>query len=90
MQLPVRCYSCNRSIGHLNAAYSYHRADASCSRKEALDRLGLSMLCCRRMVLSHVNLSEDLKLFSRNRMVIDEAGTVYDAFVSMPRTVTCD
>ncbi|KAI9597920.1 RNA polymerase subunit RPB10 [Syncephalis fuscata] len=44
MIIPVRCFSCGKIVGD----------------NEALDRLGLQRYCCRRMLLTHVDLIEKL------------------------------
>jgi len=66
MIIPVRCFSCGKVIGPLFLEYqkryeAYKKAvDAGEKPKETpkkiLDDLGLDRYCCRRMILSHIDL----------------------------------
>ncbi|KAI9323314.1 DNA-directed RNA polymerase I, II, and III subunit RPABC5 [Dichotomocladium elegans] len=59
MIIPVRCFSCGKVIGNKWDNYlSLLQSDYS--EGEALDALGLKRYCCRRMVLTHVDLIEKL------------------------------
>ncbi|ORZ10049.1 DNA-directed RNA polymerase I, II, and III subunit RPABC5 [Lobosporangium transversale] len=59
MIIPVRCFSCGKVIGNKWDHYlSLLQADFS--EGDALDSLGLKRYCCRRMVLTHVDLIEKL------------------------------
>ena len=46
---PVRCWSCSRLLGHLYAPYDEAISQGQAA-KPLMDRLGLSLMCCRRMV----------------------------------------
>ena len=69
MIIPVRCFTCGKVIGQVYEDYKkrydeYRRAvDAGEKPKEnpkmILDDLGLDRYCCRRMVLSHVDLLKE-------------------------------
>jgi DNA-directed RNA polymerase I, II, and III subunit RPABC5 len=63
MIIPVRCYSCGKVVGNL---YEDYRSllDKDYTESEALDALNLKRYCCRRMVLSHLELAEDLIPYS--------------------------
>ena len=66
MIIPVRCFSCGKVIGDVYEKYveryqEYKKAvDAGEKPKETpkqiLDDLGLDRYCCRRMILTHVDL----------------------------------
>lgn len=56
MIIPVRCFSCGKVIGNLWNIYQEMVVDQEIPEGEALDQLGLKKYCCRRMLLSHVNL----------------------------------
>ncbi len=58
MIIPVRCFTCGKPIGHLYAKYQ-ERVEAGESPKGVLDDLGLERYCCRRMILTHVELIDD-------------------------------
>ncbi|KAF5368653.1 hypothetical protein D9757_010194 [Collybiopsis confluens] len=57
--IPVRCFSCGKVIGDKWNAYLEHLAK-DMSEGDALDELQLKRYCCRRMVLTHVDLIEKL------------------------------
>ena len=69
MIIPVRCFTCGKVIGSLyeefNKRYQeYQRALINGEKpketpKEILDDLGITRYCCRRMLLSHVDLLEE-------------------------------
>ncbi|KAI9199462.1 DNA-directed RNA polymerases I, II, and III subunit rpabc5 [Polychytrium aggregatum] len=59
MIIPVRCFSCGKVIGNKWDAY-LALLQSDYSECEALDELGLKRYCCRRMVLTHVDLIEKL------------------------------
>lgn len=59
MIIPVRCFTCGKVIGNKWETYlSLLQADFN--EGDALDELGLRRYCCRRMVLTHVDLIEKL------------------------------
>lgn len=57
--IPVRCFSCGKVIGDKWNAYLALLL-AGKSEGEALTELGMRRYCCRRMVLTHVDLIEKL------------------------------
>ncbi|ORZ23260.1 DNA-directed RNA polymerase I, II, and III subunit RPABC5 [Absidia repens] len=59
MIIPVRCFSCGKVIGNKWDNY-LSLLQAEYTNSEALDALGLKRYCCRRMVLTHVDLIEKL------------------------------
>ncbi|WWC61385.1 DNA-directed RNA polymerase I, II, and III subunit rpabc5 [Kwoniella dejecticola CBS 10117] len=64
MIIPVRCFSCGKVIGNLWDSYLELLA-AGVDEGDALDRLQLKRYCCRRMVLTHVDLIEKLLMYNR-------------------------
>ncbi|KAI5805009.1 DNA-directed RNA polymerase, subunit N/Rpb10 [Geopyxis carbonaria] len=64
MIIPVRCFSCGKVVGDLWERYLFMLAptngDDPISESEAMDRLGCKRYCCRRMVMTHVDLIEKL------------------------------
>ena len=56
MLVPVCCFSCNHRIGNDWAAY-LQAIDSGNTAAEALARCGISRQCCRRMLLSNVDLN---------------------------------
>jgi len=55
----VRCFSCGKVVGDKWNAYLALLTE-EVSEGDALDRLHLKRYCCRRMVLTHVDLIEKL------------------------------
>ncbi|CAM9656467.1 unnamed protein product, partial [Chrysoparadoxa australica] len=54
-----RCFTCGKVIGNKWETY-LSLIQMSCDAADALDELGLKRYCCRRMVLTHVDLIEKL------------------------------
>jgi DNA-directed RNA polymerase I, II, and III subunit RPABC5 len=63
MLIPVRCYSCGRVVGNLYEPYKA-LLNQDYSEGEALDALNLPRYCCRRMILTHVDLIDDMLPYS--------------------------
>ena len=59
MIIPVRCFTCGKVVGDKWEQYLSLLLSAQ-SNAEALDSLGLRRYCCRRMLLTHVDLIEQL------------------------------
>jgi DNA-directed RNA polymerase subunit N len=60
--IPVRCFTCGAVIGDKweEFARSVEEGD---SPREILDRLGVDKYCCRRMLMSHVGMLEEILRF---------------------------
>ncbi|GMI08668.1 hypothetical protein TrLO_g12657 [Triparma laevis f. longispina] len=59
MIIPVRCFTCGKVIGNKWETY-LTLLSTSIDEGDAMDELGLKRYCCRRMVLTHVDLIEKL------------------------------
>ncbi len=59
MIIPVRCFTCGKVTGNKWEQY-IALLTADYSESDALNELGLRRYCCRRMLLSHVDLIEKL------------------------------
>lgn len=53
MIIPIRCFSCNKLIAHQWELYLQYMKEG-CSEAEALEKLNVHRLCCRRMFLSQI------------------------------------
>ncbi|MFC1454607.1 DNA-directed RNA polymerase subunit N [Candidatus Undinarchaeota archaeon] len=62
MIIPIRCYTCGKPIAHLWEDYR-KRTEGGEEPKKVLDDLGLERYCCRRMLLSHINLIDEVIKF---------------------------
>lgn len=59
MIIPIRCFTCGKVMG--NKWHDYlELIKANHSEGDAMDLLGLNRYCCRRMILTHVELIEML------------------------------
>lgn len=61
MILPVRCWTCAKVLNGWNTYLSLIAKDFT--EKEALDSMGYTRFCCRRMILSHVDLMDQRNQF---------------------------
>ena len=69
MIIPVRCFTCGKVIGSAYEEFKrryeeYKKAVEKGEKpketpKEILDDLGITRYCCRRMLLSHVDLIQE-------------------------------
>jgi DNA-directed RNA polymerase I, II, and III subunit RPABC5 len=63
MLIPVRCFTCGNIIGNKWEEYKRLIAEhRDCGL--ALDALGLKRYCCRRMLLTHVDLIDRMLQYS--------------------------
>ncbi|EPX72850.1 DNA-directed RNA polymerase I, II, and III subunit Rpb10 [Schizosaccharomyces osmophilus] len=63
MIIPIRCFSCGKVIGDKWDSYLTLLQEDN-TEGEALDKLGLQRYCCRRMILTHVDLIEKLLCYN--------------------------
>ncbi|MDH5815620.1 MAG: DNA-directed RNA polymerase subunit N [Candidatus Nezhaarchaeales archaeon] len=62
--IPVRCFTCGKPIGHLYEEFK-RRIDKGEDPRKVLDDLNVKRYCCRRMLISHVDLIDELLKFKR-------------------------
>ncbi len=62
MIIPIRCFTCGKVVA---SAYQIfvERTRGGEEPRKVLDDLGLTRYCCRRMVLSHAQLIEEVLPF---------------------------
>ena len=63
MMIPVRCFTCGKLIADKYEEWKRRVKEGEESDK-VLDDLGLTRLCCRRMIISHVELIDDILPFN--------------------------
>ena len=62
---PIRCFSCGKVIGNQWQTYQKH-LEKGLSKENALNTIGMRRYCCRRMFLGHVELVDQLILYSED------------------------
>tara|TARA_B110000046_G_C12994526_1_gene399440 strand:+ start:1428 stop:1631 length:204 start_codon:yes stop_codon:yes gene_type:complete len=66
------------------------QAKQTMTGKESLDAVGLRRICCRRMLLTHVPVIEDILAYSNIDSVLDDCNTTFCCRVAKTRSVACD
>ena len=59
MIIPIRCFSCGKVVGSAYEDFTL-RIGKGEDPKAVLDDLGFERYCCRRMLLSNVDLMDDV------------------------------
>jgi len=64
MIIPVRCFTCGSLIGDKWEPFA-SRVSAGEDPGKVLDDLGVKRYCCRRMLLSHVDIIKEVVRYTR-------------------------
>jgi DNA-directed RNA polymerase subunit N len=59
MMIPVRCFSCGKVVGSAYEDFR-KRVDMGEEPQKVLDDLGFARYCCRRMLMAHVDLIDEV------------------------------
>ncbi len=62
MMVPVRCFTCGAVVGDKWEEFS-RRVKNGENAGKVLDELGVKRYCCRRMLLSHVDIIDEILKF---------------------------
>lgn len=62
MIIPIRCFTCGALIGDKWEEFK-KRVENGEEVKKVLDDLGVKRYCCRRMLISHVDLIDEIMKF---------------------------
>ena len=65
MMIPVRCFSCGQVVGDKWQEFNERVNVKKENSDKVLDSLGVKRYCCRRMLISHVDLIDDVINYSR-------------------------
>ena len=60
MICPIRCFSCGQVVAHKYDEYMRLVNEEKKSVGQALDMVGLHKYCCRRMLLTHTEVIDDI------------------------------
>lgn len=63
MMIPIRCFSCGRVVANAYERYKERVARGE-NPKAVMDSLGLDRYCCRRMIVSQVDIVDDAAPYS--------------------------
>jgi len=63
MIIPVRCFTCGKLIGDVWEEFAL-RVKAGERAGDVLDSLGIKRYCCRRMLLAHVEIIDEVLRFN--------------------------
>ncbi|MHA1966886.1 MAG: DNA-directed RNA polymerase subunit N [Candidatus Hodarchaeales archaeon] len=63
MMIPIRCYTCGKVIAHYYDDFLKGLKEGK-EAHELLDSLELNRYCCRRMLITHVELIDNILIFS--------------------------
>lgn len=74
MIIPVRCFTCGKVVGNKWKPYVSYCSEGIWSQDEILDKLGLRRVCCRSMIITHVDLIGKL---NRQHYIETEESKVY-------------
>jgi DNA-directed RNA polymerase I, II, and III subunit RPABC5 len=64
MIIPIRCFTCGKVVGNKWDQYNELLETGEYEKDKILDILGLKRYCCRRMILTHVELIEKMLNYS--------------------------
>ncbi len=59
MIIPIRCFTCGKVLGNVYEVYQT-RIERGEDPAEVLDDLGIERYCCRRIILTHEDLIDDV------------------------------
>lgn len=71
MIIPVRCFTCGKVVGDKWEDFA-RRVKAGEDAGAVLDSLGVTRYCCRRMLLSHVEVIDEIIKFYEKPPVKEE------------------
>ena len=79
MIIPVRCFTCGKLVGDQWDEFT-RRIKTGENASDILDSLGLKRYCCRRMLLSNVEIIDEVLRFYEEAEKRKEARNLYQFF----------
>ncbi len=70
MIIPIRCFSCGKVVADKWEPFA-RRVSGGEQAGDVLDDLGVTKYCCRRMLLSHVELIDEILKFYEEKESIE-------------------
>ena len=67
MIIPVRCFTCGKVIGNKWKTFQQELREGNKTPKETLDMIKLDRYCCRRMFVTHVELIDNILVYSKTQ-----------------------
>lgn len=89
MSFPVRCFTCNAVLAHLEPEYA-SGLRAHIHPEALLKTLNVTRMCCRRQFLGFVDLTADRAAFPCKNIVLDNGDTCLERQAHGMRNVSCD
>ena len=65
MIIPVRCYTCGKVIGNKWETYKKMEKEGK-PKNEIFNEIKISKYCCKRMLLTHVDIIDDVLKYDIN------------------------
>ncbi|RLG72690.1 MAG: DNA-directed RNA polymerase subunit N [Methanobacteriota archaeon] len=62
MLIPVRCFTCGKVIGGIYEEFR-ERVEQGENPGKVFEELGITRYCCKRMLLSHIDLIDEIMRF---------------------------
>jgi DNA-directed RNA polymerase subunit N len=59
MIIPIRCFTCGKLLGDKHEVYK-ERLELGEKPEDVFHELGIDRYCCRRMIISHVDLMDEV------------------------------
>lgn len=69
MMIPVRCFSCGKVIGDKGEQYK-RRVEVGEKPKDVLDDMSITRYCCRKMLITGVQLIDELIKYDMEKVVL--------------------
>jgi len=64
MMIPVRCFTCGKIVGDKWEEYD-RRVKSGEKSNKILDDLGLTRYCCRRMLISNIEIIDEVLKYNK-------------------------